>query len=131
MSSLHGQSFSNEAARRLHLALSTANEPAQSANWIAGFLKGSGLLLLHDSTIWSVLDQWVTALPDDTFTVLLPLLRRSFSEFSAPERHQMGERVTQGKAAVAVSSMDDLNCDRANAVLPLVAQLLGVGIFGR
>lgn len=117
---------SEEAARRLHLALSTANEPTQAANWIAGFLQGSGLLLIHDQTIWPVLDQWITELASETFTVLLPLLRRTFSEFSAPERRQMGERVTKGKTVSSVDRSGELDCERANTALPLIAQLLGV-----
>lgn len=46
----------DEAARRMGLALSTANEPPQAAAWVEGFLKGSGLLLLHDDKLWQVLD---------------------------------------------------------------------------
>lgn len=118
---------SEEAARRLHLALSTANEPAQAANWIAGFLQGSGLLLIHDETIWPVLDQWVTKLSADAYTCLLPLLRRTFSEFSVAERRQMGERVKQGNSVPAVAkSSQDLDLNRARTALPLIAQLLGL-----
>ncbi len=80
-----------EAARRLGLALSTASEPPQASAWVEGFLKGSGLLLLHDEKLLQVLDNWVSHLPSDTFTALLPLLRRTFSTFSAPERRQIGE----------------------------------------
>jgi len=118
---------SEEAARRLHWALSTANEPAQAANWIAGFLQGSGLLLIHDETIWPVLDQWVTELSADAYTCFLPLLRRTFSEFSGAERRQMGERVKRGKSAPTVAtSVQDLDLNRARAALPLIAQLLGL-----
>ena len=27
-------------------------EPAQAAAWVEGFLRGSGLLLLHDEALW-------------------------------------------------------------------------------
>ncbi|MEO0375765.1 MAG: DUF5682 family protein [Cyanobacteria bacterium P01_A01_bin.17] len=118
---------SEEAAQRLHLALSTANEPAQAANWIAGFLQGSGLLLIHDETIWPVLDQWVTNLSENTFTCLLPLLRRTFSEFSPAERRQMGTRVKRGNSQIAVTSTSQaLDLERAQSALPLIAQLLGL-----
>lgn len=116
----------DEAARRMGLALSTANEPPQAAAWVEGFLKGSGLLLLHDDKLWQVLDSWISQLSGDTFTALLPLLRRTFSTFSTPERRQMGERV-RGNIRPSISSTDaDFDQSSANAVLPIVAQLLGV-----
>src|SRR5262245_43735801 len=127
-----GEFAADEAARRLSLALSTANEPAQAAAWIEGFLKGSGLLLLHDETLWRTLDEWLTALPNDSFTALAPLLRRTFSTFTSPERRQIGERARRGvasvsRAAIGVQpSAEDFDQARAEAVLPLVAKLLGL-----
>jgi hypothetical protein len=127
-----GEFEADEAARRLSLALSTANEPAQAAAWIEGFLKGSGLLLLHDETLWRTLDEWLTALPGDSFTALLALLRRTFSTFTSPERRQIGERARRGMAGVSRAAIDeqsragDFDHVRAEAVLPLVARLLGL-----
>ena len=116
-----------ETARRLGLALSLANEPTQAAAWVEGFLQGSGLLLLHDEAIWQVLDDWVTGLSDDAFTALLPLLRRTFSNFAVPERRQIGERVRTGarKSQTTIAEAD-FDRDRADAALPLIAQLLGL-----
>ncbi|QUY43360.1 DUF5682 family protein [Acaryochloris marina] len=123
-----GQFEPARAAQRLGLALSLATEPTQAAAWIEGFLKGSGLLLLHNQEIWQVLDQWVCELAPDTFVTLLPLLRRTFSTFPAAERRQMGERVTQGSVGTGLQGWESevLDCDRAEKVLPLVAQLLGL-----
>src|SRR5262249_34146388 len=119
------------AARRLSLAVSTANEPAHAAAWVDGFLKGSGLLLLHDQSLWQVIDNWVVALNSESFASLLPLLRRTFSTFPAPERKQMGERVRskssqEGRLAIGQNIKTDFDHQRAAAVLPLVAQLLGL-----
>lgn len=44
-----------ETARRLSFALSTASDPVQAAAWLAGFLRGSGLLLLHDARLVAVM----------------------------------------------------------------------------
>ena len=124
-----GQQFDTpEAARRLGLALSTANAPAQSAAWVDGFLRNSGLLLLHDEPLWHVLDEWVTALTADHFTTALPLLRRTFSTFQPAERRQMSSRVADGRkrsASLSVAS-DGFDEERANQALPLLAQLLGL-----
>ena len=123
-----GQIDPLEAAQRLNLALSTANEPMQAANWIEGFLKGSGLLLLHDDAIWQVLDRWVMALTPDHYTALLPLLRRTFSTFPAAERRQMGDRVKQEVASGSAidRGSGSLDRDRADQSLLLIAQLLGL-----
>jgi hypothetical protein len=120
-----------DAARRMSLALSTADDPAQAAAWVEGFLKGSAAFLLHDERLWQVLDDWVTDLNPETFEQLLPLLRRTFSTFSPPERRQMGERVKQGtkttnQGAAKSWSNDAFDADRAAQVLPLVAKLLGL-----
>jgi hypothetical protein len=120
----------DEIARRLSYALSTANEPAQAAGWIEGLLKGSGLLLLHQDALWQAIDEWLTGLPTDIFTEVLPLLRRTFSTFPAAERRQMGERLRQGKVRGQIPGLEvksgDLDLDRAAAIVPLVAQLLGI-----
>lgn len=121
-----GSLHTEEAARRLGLALSLANEPAQAAAWVEGFLQGSGLLLLHDDGIWQVLDDWVTRLNDEAFMALLPLLRRTFSNFPAPERRQMGERVRGSHRANSVTADERFDSDRADASLPMLAQLLGI-----
>src|SRR5262249_7200185 len=127
-----GAIAADEAARRLSLALSTANEPAQAASWIEGFLKGSGLLLLHDETLWRTLDEWVTELPNDGFTALAPLLRRTFSTFTSPERKRIGELAPGGMTGVsraaigAQSRHEDFDQTRAETVLPLLARLLGM-----
>jgi len=58
---------------------------------------------------------------------LLPLLRRTFASFPRPERRQMGERVRHGGARAEGRAFDAENFDpeRAAAVLPIVARLLG------
>jgi len=123
-----------ESARRLSLALSTANEPAQAAAWIEGFLKGSGLLLLHDEILWRTLDKWVTSLPNESFTMLAPLLRRTFSTFSSPERRQIGERARRGMTDLSPAAIggqihpEDFDKTRGEAVLPLAAKLLGLAM---
>ncbi|HAB16196.1 MAG TPA: DUF5682 family protein [Verrucomicrobiota bacterium] len=122
-----------EAARRLSLALSIANAPAQSAAWVDGFLRDSGILLLHDDALWAVLDEWVSALSPGQFTGTLPLLRRTFSTFANPERRQLGERVARGATRRRVGTISSTEFDetRADAALPLVAAMLGLSMPDR
>jgi hypothetical protein len=117
-----------EAARRFGFALSTANEPNHAAAWVDGFIRNSGLLLLHDESLWNVLDDWVTSLSADQFTTTLPLLRRTFSTFQTAERRQLGIRVAAGakRGPVRIATQTAFDEERANKALPLVAQLLGL-----
>ena len=74
-----------------------------------------------------MLDGWVASLKDDAFLPILPLIRRTFATFAAPERRQMGERARRGPAKVSgVTVSGDLDLKRAESVLPLIGALLGV-----
>jgi hypothetical protein len=117
-----------ETARRMGLALSPGVEPPQAAAWVEGFLSGSGQVLLHDTRLWQVLDDWVNTLDGEIFQNLLPLLRRTFSAFSNSERRQMGEQAKQrGSGRVAAATGErDFDYRRARKVLPVVARLLGL-----
>ena len=122
----------SEVETRMGLFLSLANEPSQAAAWVEGLLKGSGLVLLHDDRLWQVLDNWVTKLSTDTFDLVLPLLRRTFATFPVPERRQMGERVKRNQSNQITASGDsnfpNLDIARAEAILPAIAQLLGINL---
>lgn len=119
---------SEETARRLGLALSDP-EPEKASGWLEGFLKGSGLILIHDDVLFGLLNNWLAALHPEAFMRILPLLRRTFSTFEAPERRSIGQKAKNTEArAVAVSRKSDAEIDdkRGARVLPLVKLLLGV-----
>jgi hypothetical protein len=82
-----------EAARRLEAALSVGVPAAAKAGWVEGFLSGGGLLLVHDRDLLGVLDGWLRSLDEQDFLDVLPLLRRTFGEFAAPERASIGRAV--------------------------------------
>lgn len=119
-----------DAGRRMGLALSPAVAPGAAGAWVQGFLGGSGLVLLHDARLFGILDGWVAGLDGDTFTTLLPLLRRTFSTFGAGERRGIGEMARRGASAPAAraTTMADeaLDRERAAAVLPLMTLLMGL-----
>jgi hypothetical protein len=111
-----------QAAQQMSFALSA--EPTQAGAWVDGFLRGSGVMLLHDEQLWAVLDNWVSELKGEVFTELLPLLRRTFASFPAGERRQMGERV-KGQAVVTRRE-DAFDEEAAVKSLALVAKMLGL-----
>ena len=111
------------------LAIAPAVEPAQSMAWIDGFLRGSGLILLHNEELWRILNEWVRSVKSEIFPQLLPLLRRTFSTFTAPERSQIGALARRGageRSTLSSITSTTLDEDRARKVLPLVAQILGL-----
>jgi hypothetical protein len=122
----------DEATRRFGLALSPASEPLWAAAWAEGFLRGSGQFLIHDEKLLGLLDRWMCDLPGETFSQLLPLLRRTFATFTSPERRNIGEQIHHAgqNGAAQPASLSTFDSNRADAVLPLVARLLGLPAAG-
>ena len=124
-----GALTAEEAAHLLGRALSAGEQPARAGGWVEGFLSGSGVVLVHDDQLWGILDRWVSLLPEERFTEVLPLLRRTFGTFGAPERRALGERAGQrgGRSPVA-RPQGDTTVDerRADLVVPTLRRLLGL-----
>jgi hypothetical protein len=119
----------DEARLRLGRALSRGTEPAAAAAWIDGFLRGSGLVLVHDDALFGLVDDWVAGLAPEAFEAILPLVRRTMSTFSPPERRAIGERANgpsgglRAGAAIATGGYDP---ERGASVLPILATILGL-----
>jgi Family of unknown function (DUF5682) len=69
--------------------VSKGQEPYQAALWLEGFLQGNALLIIHHEPFFEVLDAWIKLINEDDFEQIIPVLRRAFSMFSEPERHQI------------------------------------------
>jgi Family of unknown function (DUF5682) len=117
----------DEAARRFAAHLSIGIPAAAKAAWAEGFLSGGGLLLVHDRDLLAILDDWVAALPGPDFMDVLPLLRRTFGEFAAPERANIAAAVRRlGHGAPDPAPPADApDADQAAAALRTVAAILG------
>lgn len=102
----------------------------QMAAWIDGFLQGSGHLLIHDKTLWNLLDTWLTQMGKERFQAVLPLLRRTFSTFSEAIRQEMNARIRPRLPASGRSEYREtavgFDETQADAVLPLAARLMGL-----
>ncbi len=121
------------------LFVSSAQDPDKTANWLQGFLKGSGQTLIHFEVIWTILNQWLCSLDREVFMRLLPLLRRSFADFSRPELRMMGEKVK--RLSVENNGMPDLSCSskdsspdwdekRVGKIIPVLNMILGFNESG-
>lgn len=135
-----GELAQEEAARLMGLVLSPGTPPADGAAWIEGFVGGGsgGMLLVHDERLLALVDTWLTGVPAEAFTDVLPLLRRTFSAYETGVRRTLGELVRRGPAPRANTGAGGsgsgipgfapgLDTERADAVLPLLSLLLGLG----
>jgi len=123
-----GKLADGEAARLLAHALSRGQGPVRVAAWLEGFLAGNATALVHDETLLPLLETWVATLPAETFTETLPLLRRTFSTFCAPERSQLAARLGQTRTGASTAPLDAplaLDPARTAQALPIVLHLLG------
>ncbi len=117
-----------ETAVIMQFRLSHAQPTLEAAQWLAGFLHGSGLLLLHQPVLWQILANWVRGIPEPDFPELLPLLRRTFSRFSGPEREKMLDLARNGGVlpGMEVSENQHWDVGRAALVQPLLETILGL-----
>ncbi|MFI8088121.1 DUF5682 family protein [Streptomyces sp. NPDC086080] len=132
-----GEVAGEEAARLMGLVLSPGTPPADAAAWIEGFVgreSGGGLLLVHDERLLGLVDAWLTGVPAEAFTDVLPLLRRTFSAYEPGVRRTIGELVRRGPEARGSATAGGsgtagfatgLDTARADAVLPVLRLLLG------
>ena len=122
----HGLLAGEELSKRFHFAMSTTSAPSLSAAWLEGFLKGSGTLLLLNNDLWRVVNDWVHELQTETFEEVLPLLRRTFSNFSPSERRKLGEKVKQGDGGtMIIKSTTAIDIERGKKGIDIVMKWMG------
>lgn len=127
-----GRLDGDEVSRLAGLSLAPQWPPQQSAAWLEGLLAGNAMALLHEHGLWLALDRWLSNLHEEIFVEMLPLVRRSFSNFSAPERRSIGELIKNLKPGPSPHSadskhqdLDHLDHEQAAKVLPILRQILG------
>ena len=131
-----GQWPGDEAATQLSRQLSSGAPPLDAAHWLDGFLNRNAMVLLHDETVWGLVDAWLESLTDAHFMQVVPLVRRSFAAFSASERHDLGQRARRGRqSGLGTASADtgssagmgpDVDAERAALAIPLLRLILGI-----
>ncbi len=133
-----GQLAQDETARLMGLVLSPGTAPAEAAAWIEGFVgggAGGGMLLVHDERLLGLVDAWLSGVSGEAFTDVLPLLRRTFSQYEPGVRRTLGELVRRGPGArgsamaagpMAPGFAAEPDAERADAVLPVLRLLLGL-----
>lgn len=108
---------------------SVGNSPSDMAYWFEGFLRSSGSVLLLDDKLWNLINAWICGLEEEVFMELLPILRRTFSEFTPPERRKLGEKAKHHQETgthTATPTATGYHTEDASQVIPLVCRLLGI-----
>ena len=130
---------STEVVQQFNRNLSLGAAPMDVAAWLDGFLNQQALVLLHDESIWGAIDAWLSGLGEVQFAQILPLVRRSFANFSKHERQSLGEKAKRvpvsgsGVAAPLASNASDAGDapwdeQRAALALPVLNALLGLNL---
>ncbi|MEM9990498.1 MAG: DUF5682 family protein [Bacteroidota bacterium] len=117
-----------ETRQQMTYMLSSATDAKTAVQWLEGFLYGSGLLLIHHRTLWTILNDWVRQIPMPLFEEIVPLLRRAFANFSAAERTKLlhlAKQKTTDLPAERVHIVAPRNVPDWNALQETVRTLLG------
>lgn len=114
-----------ELAARLSRRLSLATPAPAAAAWLDGLLSGDAALLVYDPHLLGIVDSWISGVPGDVFDDVLPLLRRTFSAFSAPERREIGEQLSRAGRSGVPAQQEALDFAAAAPALRKMAAYLG------
>ncbi|MFC5746491.1 DUF5682 family protein [Actinomadura rugatobispora] len=119
-----------DVADRMARSVSVGAAPERAAAWVEGFLSGGGLILVHDDDLLRLVDGWIAGLPGESFTDVLPLLRRTFGGYAAAERRTIGERVRGlgapgGPRSRSGGERDDRDPARAGRAAATALHILG------
>lgn len=118
-------------AQAFSQALSVGTDVAESAQWLEGFLDDAATILLLDEVIWGIIYSWVSGLEHENFIDLLPILRRTFSEYTSPEKDKIALKVKRGKpregtAENQTAQSTPMVTERALPIIPTLEYLLGL-----
>ncbi|MFY8099772.1 MAG: DUF5682 family protein, partial [Allorhizobium sp.] len=106
--------------------LSPVLPPKHCADFLEGFLDGAADIMVHDRGLLGLVDDWLMAQDEDLFIELLPMLRRSFSNFDASGRRRLllalgtpASSMTDGTGKGSLSPVFD-------EAMPLLVTILGL-----
>lgn len=117
-----------QAAQYMRQALAKGMLIQSSSAWLQGFLYGSGLLLLHNPPLWTLIDAWMQELSHVEFQQLLPALRKTFANYAPAERQKMLQMVQDGQTRHQKSAAPIVWDEaRVQTVLPVLQLIFGEG----
>lgn len=117
------------AVTQLEYGLSVTKPAEDVAFWIEGFLYKSGEILLFDQRLWNMIYTWVEHLSIPDFELLLPFLRKTFSQFEFGVRRELGEKAKKGKENIGSLNQennDAYNNEMGEKVVAVVQKWMGL-----
>jgi hypothetical protein len=112
-------------AAALARALSPANPPKSAGAFLGGFFGQNAEVILHDTRLFAIIDDWLVAPPEQDFLEILPMIRRAFSGFGAVERRRLLEQV--GRDAPTRHAVEtDIDEEAFAKALPLLRLIMGI-----
>lgn len=96
-----------------------SQESALAATWLEGFLAGQAQTLIFEEGIFMLLNTWLSALSEDHFMAVLPLLRRTTSSYSPAEKQKIFARLKQSSQPKK-SAPASINQERAARIEPIL-----------
>ena len=114
------------ARQYLSQALSAGTEVLHAGAWLEGFLDGGASLLRFQTDLWALLDQWLAGLDEGRFMEVLPVLRRTFSQFSDTERQRLFALAEGETKQRPTESRFRYDPDRTRGVEKFVEEVFGV-----
>ena len=124
-----GKVSQDETQTTLSFYSSVGNAPSDMAYWFEGFLHASGSVLLLNDNLWLLVNSWICGLQEESFRELLPILRRTFSDFSSAERRKLGEKAKRFETngdSIRHAQDETMDDQEAAKVIPLLSNLLGI-----
>lgn len=116
-----------EVEKKVFYNSSSANNTLQKAYWFEGFLHSSAAVLLIDNNFWEIVNSWLESLDEKQFMELLPILRRTFSKYSAIEKRKLGEKAKNYNPENKEKNFKtNKKSEQAIKVIPLIESLLGI-----
>lgn len=109
-------------SERMHYHLSSGAGSLEQAQWIEGFLHGSAMILIHHYPFWKIVDDWLSAVEESRFMEIVPVLRRTFAEFSPAEKRKLAYYARHGRKEKLVESRS-LNQERVRAIMPILEKI--------
>jgi len=107
---------------RMHFHLSTGASTMEQAMWIEGFLFGSAMILIHHYPFWKIIDDWLGAVPEEQFMEMVPVLRRTFADFTPAEKKKLAFYARHGRQE-KITAKRNLNQERVRVIMPMLKKI--------
>ncbi len=113
---------SEKVSQKMHYQLSVGSQSMEQALWIEGFLFGSAMILIHHYPFWKIVDDWLDEVEESHFMEIVPVLRRTFAEFSPAEKRKLIHYARNGRKEKPLEKRS-FNQERIRVIMPVLEKI--------